>query len=185
MNDFPVRSPAEKLGGLVYFGRMLDKIRVHARGELPEDYQPNLGRGFDAKCCAFLHLDYAEVVKRVNAGASDDEMLEWAFTSGRRPNDTEITMWNEFMRKFGWRDQAAEILERRKREAGFHRVLYWRAQQRCALAPGPSRRPGAVQRIRSKSRLFWPWQTRLFAASSPDDVALSPRPAGEASSHTS
>jgi gluconokinase len=27
-------------------------------------------------------------------------------------------MWNEFMRKFGWRDQAAEILERRKREAG-------------------------------------------------------------------
>jgi hypothetical protein len=105
MNDFPVRSPAEKLGGLVYFGRMLDKIRVHARGELPADYVPNLGRGFDAKCCAFLHLDYAEI-------------LEWAFTSGRRPNDKEITMWNDFMRKFGWRDEAAEILERRKREAG-------------------------------------------------------------------
>jgi gluconokinase len=27
-------------------------------------------------------------------------------------------MWNEFMRKFGWRDQASEILVRRKREAG-------------------------------------------------------------------
>ncbi|HEX8077159.1 MAG TPA: DUF5069 domain-containing protein [Chthoniobacterales bacterium] len=27
-------------------------------------------------------------------------------------------MWNEFMRKFGWRDHAAEILERRKRDAG-------------------------------------------------------------------
>jgi gluconokinase len=27
-------------------------------------------------------------------------------------------MWNEFMRKFGWRDHAAEILARRKREAG-------------------------------------------------------------------
>src|ERR1041384_7850586 len=87
MDDFPVRSPAEKLGGLVYFGRMLDKIRVHARGELPEDYQPNLGRGFDAKCCTFLHIDYAELVKRVNEGASDNEVLEWAFTSGRRPND--------------------------------------------------------------------------------------------------
>ena len=118
MKKFPVRSPATKLGGLVHFGRMLDKIRLQARGELPADYQPNLGRGFDAKCCAFLHLDYAEVVKRVNEGATDDEMVEWAFISGRRPSDDEITMWNEFMRKFGWRDHAAEILERRKREAG-------------------------------------------------------------------
>ena len=118
MKEFPVRSPAEKVGGLVHFGRMLDKIRLHARGELPEDYQPNLGKGFDAKCCAFLHLDYGEVAKRVNEGATDDEMLEWAFTAGRRPTDDEITMWNEFMRKFGWRDHAAEILARRKREAG-------------------------------------------------------------------
>ena len=118
MKDFPVRSPAEKIGGLVYFGRMLDKIRVHARDELPEDYRPNLGKGFDAKCCAFLHLDYADVAERVKNGATDDEMLEWAFANGRHPTEDEITMWNEFMRKFGWRDQAAEILERRKREAG-------------------------------------------------------------------
>ena len=118
MKEFPVRSPAEKVGGLVHFGRMLDKIRLHARGELPEDYQANLGKGFDAKCCAFLHLDYGEVTKRVNEGATDDEMLEWALTAGRRPSDDEITMWNEFMRKFGWRDHAAEILARRKREAG-------------------------------------------------------------------
>jgi len=118
MKDFPVRSPSAKLGGLFYFGRMLDKIRVHARGELPEDYQPNLGKGFDAKCCAFLNVDYGQLSERVKQGASDDEMLEWAFTNGRHPTDDEITMWNEFMRKFGWRDHAAEILERRKREAG-------------------------------------------------------------------
>lgn len=117
-DEFPVRSPTAKLGGLVYFGRMLDKIRVHARGQLPPDYQPNLGKGFDAKCCAFLHLDYAELAERAKQGATDDEMLRWAFESGRRPTDDEITMWNEFMRKFGWRDQASEILERRKREAG-------------------------------------------------------------------
>ena len=118
MSEFPVRSPSEKIGGLVYFGRMLDKIRVHARGELPEDYQPNLGKGFDAKCCAFLHLDYAQLSERVKQGATDEEMLHWAFTTGRHPTDDEITMWNEFMRKFGWRDHAAEILERRKREGG-------------------------------------------------------------------
>ena len=118
INEFPARSPSEKLGGLVYFGRMLDKIRAHAKGELPEDYQPNLGKGFDAKCCTFLHLDYAAMAERVKEGATDEEMLDWAFRNGRRPNEAEITMWNEFMRKFGWRDQASEILERRKREAG-------------------------------------------------------------------
>jgi gluconokinase len=118
MKEFPVRSPAEKIRGLVYFGRMLDKIRLHARGELPAEYQPNLGKGFDAKCCAFLHLNYSDVVERVKQGATDDEILEWAFRAGRHPDDAEITMWNEFMRKFGWRDHAAEILARRKREAG-------------------------------------------------------------------
>jgi gluconokinase len=118
MSEFPVRSPAVKLGGLVYFGRMLDKVRLHAKGELPEEYQANLGKGFDAKCCAFLHLDYAEMAARVKAGGSDAEILEWALTTGRRPNEIEIEMWNEFMRKFAWRDHAAEILARRKREAG-------------------------------------------------------------------
>jgi len=118
MKEFPVRSPAEKMGGLVHFGRMLDKIRLHARGELPEDYQPNLGKGFDAKCCTFLHLDYGKLAERAKEGATDGEMLDWASTAGRRPSDDEITMWNEFMRKFGWRDHAAEILARRKREAG-------------------------------------------------------------------
>jgi len=116
-----VRSPSEKVGGVVHFGRMLDKIRVHARGELPADYQANLGKGFDAKCCAFLHLNYSEVVERVKQGATDDEMLAWAFTAGRRPSDDEIKMWNEFMRKFGWRDHAAEILARRKREGGMEK----------------------------------------------------------------
>jgi len=86
MKEFPVRSPLEKVGGLVHFGRMLDKIRLHARGELPEDYQPNLGRGFDAKLCKFLHLDYGELTKRVNEGATDDEILDWALTAdGDRP----------------------------------------------------------------------------------------------------
>ena len=49
-----LRSPHEKLGDIVYFGRMLDKIRLHAEGKLPEDYHKALGGGFDARCCAFL-----------------------------------------------------------------------------------------------------------------------------------
>jgi gluconokinase len=47
---FLLRSPSEKIGGLFYFGRMLDKIWLHAKGELPSDYHENLGKGFDEKC---------------------------------------------------------------------------------------------------------------------------------------
>ena len=55
MAQVPLRSPSEKVGGLFYFGRMLDKIRLHAKGELPSDYHANLGKGFDEKCVKFLH----------------------------------------------------------------------------------------------------------------------------------
>ena len=118
MKDFPVRSPKEKVGGLVYFGRMLDKIRAHARGELPEEYQPNLGKGFDSKCVDFLRIDYATLAERVREGGSDEEILAWCFERGRKPNEREMHFWNEFMRKSGWNDEISETLIRRKKEGG-------------------------------------------------------------------
>ena len=118
MSQLPLRSPAAKVRGLVYFGRMLDKIRVHARGELPPDYEANLGKGFDANCTAFLRVDYQQLVELVKEGRSDEEVLEWCYVNGRRPADDEIYVWNEFMRKRGWNDEIAEFLVRRKKEAG-------------------------------------------------------------------
>ncbi len=116
---FPARSPADEVEGLVYFGRMLDKIRAHDRGELPQDYVPNLGQGFDGRCVRFLGLDYADVVERVKEGGSDEEILRWAFDHGRRPSEEEVEIWNEFMRKCGWKDDITEIVARRKNESGF------------------------------------------------------------------
>jgi gluconokinase len=118
MSDFPVRSPAATVGGLVYFGRMLDKIRVHAKGELPKEYQPNLGKGFDGSCLNFLQIDYGELVERTKKGETDEQLLAWCFARGRKPTDYDIQIWNEYMRKRGWRDELAETLARRKRETG-------------------------------------------------------------------
>jgi hypothetical protein len=118
MRDFPVRSPAAKVGGLVHFGRMLDKIRVHAKGNLPDEYQPNLGKKFDRYCIDLLGIDYGELVERTKQGGTDEEILNWCFRKGRKPSDGEIHIWNEFMRKRGWNDEISEILARRKREAG-------------------------------------------------------------------
>ena len=111
-----LRSPHEKLGGIVYFGRMLDKIRLHAEGKLPEDYHKALGGGFDGRCCNFLGVKYEDVVIRVRLGGEDADMLEWCFTNGRKPSPEEIEVWNSFLRKRGWRDDANQRLVERKKE---------------------------------------------------------------------
>jgi gluconokinase len=118
MGTFPLRSPSVKVGGLFYFGRMLDKIRLHAKGELPSDYHANLGKGFDEKCVKFLQVNYDDLVKRVEKSGTDEEILEWCFAVGRRPTESDVYVWNEFMRKRGWNDEVSEMVTRRKAEAG-------------------------------------------------------------------
>ncbi len=99
---------------------MVDKIRLHATGKLPADYVENLGEGFDARCVKFLHVSYADLVDRVlTEGGSDEELLHWCFVRGRTPTDEEIQIWNEFMRKFAWNDQATPRLLWRLEQAGF------------------------------------------------------------------
>jgi gluconokinase len=107
-----------KVGGLVYFGRMLDKIRVHADGKLPEDYQPNLGKGFDRSCVEFLGIEYHELAERAKNGGTDEQILDWCFAKARKPSAGEMHVWNEYMRKRGWNDEISETLTRRKREGG-------------------------------------------------------------------
>ena len=118
MANVAVRSPSEKVGGLFYFGRMLDKIRQHSKGDLPSEYHANLGKGFDEKCVRLLRLNYDQLVERVKDGGTDEQILQWCFTVGRRPSEDDIYVWNEFMRKRGWNDEVSEILKRRKAEAG-------------------------------------------------------------------
>src|SRR4051812_19528119 len=112
-----LRHSAEKVGGLVFFGRMLDKIRLHAQGKLPADY--NRGPGSDGRVCRFLHIDYEPLVERVLAGGSDGEILEWCFARGRKPSEEEIMVFNGFLSKRGWRDDGTESLDKMKRERGF------------------------------------------------------------------
>jgi len=114
-----LRSPYAKVGRLVYFGRMLDKIRLHAAGTLPvAEYVANLGKGFDGRCCAFLRIDYNELKTRVLAGdLTDEQLLAWAETRGAPRSDEECEIWNGFMKKRGWRDAGTEVLRKRIAES--------------------------------------------------------------------
>jgi hypothetical protein len=121
----PQRSPRAKVSGLVHFGRMLDKIRAHARGELPEEYHPNLGLsiGLDGFLCAFLNVPFEDVRQRVHGGGTDEEILEWCFTkSGFHPTKMQIRIWNEFARKYGWNDAVSRIIDKICAEEGIPRA---------------------------------------------------------------
>jgi hypothetical protein len=116
-----LRSPFDQVKGLVYFGRMLDKIRLAAAKKLPEGWQPMRGAvkgGFDWRCCEFLRIDYAALEAETLKGGSDEELLAWAFAHGRQPDEQEIEVWNGFMTKRGWRDAGTQRLNERLAEIG-------------------------------------------------------------------
>lgn len=116
-----LRSSYETVEGLVHFGRMIDKIRLHAAGKLPAEYQPFLGganpHGFDARCCRFLRIDYGALTAQADKGGTDGELFRWACTRGRKPSDEEVDIWNAFMQKRGWRDESSGRLRERLQEA--------------------------------------------------------------------
>ena len=119
MSTFP-KSPNESCKGVIYFPRMLDKIRLRASDKLPEEYHKNFGalRSADGALCNFLRIKHVDLIERVKQGGTDDEILEWCFENGRRPNEGDIFMWNAFASKIGFRDFASPILQEMKRKLG-------------------------------------------------------------------
>ena len=124
--QFPV-SDHVKTRGVVYFARMVDKIRLHAAGKLPADYIGHLGFGdntsFDARCCRFWGLDYEQVKARTLKGGTAEEIFDDLF-AGRQPlNVEQVFVWNLFLLKRGWRDSGSAGVTEGKAAAGIaHRA---------------------------------------------------------------
>ncbi len=116
-----LRSPYDKtLAGLHHLGRMLDKIRLMQAGRLPEDFHRNYGLsvGLDGSLCGFLNVKFEDVAARVAQGGTDEEIAEWVFTQGLRPNRAQTNVWNEYVRKLGWNDRYAAFVTKIKTEIG-------------------------------------------------------------------
>ena len=105
---------------MMYFPRMIDKIRLHGCGELPKEYRDNFGaaRTADGACCNFLRVHHRDLCERVKQGGSDEEILEWCFEKGRRLNEGDIVVWNGFASKLGWRDFMTPRFEKMKQDQG-------------------------------------------------------------------
>jgi gluconokinase len=119
-----LRSPYAKVGRLVYFGRVLDKIRLHAEGKLPAEYVANIGDTkpgmFDTRCCGFLRVAYEDIRRRTLEGGGDEEILKWVEDRGGRRSDEECHVWNCFLMKRGWHDEPGNVqrLKTRIKESG-------------------------------------------------------------------
>jgi gluconokinase len=99
---------------VVLFGRVLDKIRLAARGALPPEFHQNLGEAspelLDAQCCRFLGVAYAALRARTLQGGCDEEVLSWAQAGGAARSDEACAIWNRYMTKWGWRDDHSDAL---------------------------------------------------------------------------
>lgn len=113
-----LRSPHEFVDRLIYVGRMFDKIRLHARGELPSDYHAALSQGLDLRACTFLRVEYDFVQARVLAGGTDEEIIADLFAQGGPRSDHDCIIWNGFLQKLGWRDDRSDFLQHRVTAAG-------------------------------------------------------------------
>ena len=122
MKERPI-SAFNKLGGLYFLPRSIDKIRKHARGVLHEDHHEYVGKGFDGRLCHFLGIRYDDLKARVLEGGTDEEILTWCKEQGRPITDLDVMIWNGFAAKRGWRDDATPGLEKNKADSGLaHRT---------------------------------------------------------------
>ena len=115
------RSDYDATQGVLFFSRMLDKLRLKEQGLLPADHNYAgcpVHDCFDGYFCRFFGIDVPQLVARVRAGGSDDEILDWCFASFGRPDEEKIKLWNNFVVKRGWRDDSTKELEETKRANG-------------------------------------------------------------------
>ncbi len=115
-----LRSVYAKVGRFIYFGRMLDKIRLQAAGQLPAGYNVGDAQHFtlDGRCCRFLGVTHAALAERTLAGGTDEEILAWVHARGTARTDEECHMWNRFILKLGWRDERTSVLPQRLKDSG-------------------------------------------------------------------
>lgn len=111
-----------KTSGVIFFARMLEKIRLKNSGELPPDYN-FVGNGvadsFDARFCRFFEVDETALTQRTLEDGTNEEILEWCFEKFGRPNEEKILAWNSYLAKRGWSDESSAELEQVKGANGF------------------------------------------------------------------
>jgi len=93
-----LRSPRERLGGYVILPRLIDKVRLHAQGLLPEPYVPFLlrpGLSLDGRFLAFTGLQREALRQAVLSNDDDEAILAWVTATALLHTSQAIEAWSD------------------------------------------------------------------------------------------
>lgn len=93
----PPRSPRVTLGGYVILPRLVDKVRLHARGKLPPEYLPQLlapEPALDGRFLAFSGLD-REALRAAILSLPGAAVLTWVERHAKPHTEGEKRAWAE------------------------------------------------------------------------------------------
>jgi hypothetical protein len=99
-----LRSPREKLGGYVILPRLIDKVRLHEKKLLPDDYVSNLLKGFDpetglfpfdGRFLAFVGIDPEKLRKTILDSPDDQSVIRWVDQVATSHTAEEKERWSE------------------------------------------------------------------------------------------
>ena len=111
-----LRSPRERLGGYVLLPRLIDKVRLHARGQLLPEYVKNLlgpsPTTLDGQFLAFAGLDGEELREAILSAESDEAILVWIERHTRPRSLAEKQEWAEKIEAY--QADAARVAYRRQ-----------------------------------------------------------------------
>jgi len=118
------RSPRETMAGWTYLPRYVDKIRLHLAGQLHPDYQPNLGKGFDALWLKHAGVTHEHMLELVKNSLTDGQVCDWVFHHVKKTEAEKAAHRADLLsRPLAADPKAVERLQQRKQESGLaHRA---------------------------------------------------------------
>jgi len=106
------------MSGWAHLPRFVDKIRLHAAGKLPSDYQENFTKGFDGFWLKSAGVDADQFVNFVKNSITDGQVADWVAKNVKK-SDAEKAAFNNYVLNRGRDDEsAAARLKLRKEESG-------------------------------------------------------------------
>ena len=111
------RSPREKMDGWVHLPRFIDKLRLLVNERLPEDYQANIGKGFDGMWLKTAGVDFEKFGKLVIESLTDGEICDWVRDNVKK-SDAEKEAFHQELLTYGTYGETLERLIMRKKESG-------------------------------------------------------------------
>ena len=118
------RSCRETMDGWIHLPRYVDKIRLQLAGKLHPDYQPNLGKGFDAMWLKAAGVSHEQMVEVVRNSVTDGEVCDWVRKNAKKSAAEKAAHAQDQLARPKPGDAAAqERFQMRLREGGFsHRT---------------------------------------------------------------